>query len=189
VPRRRKLLVALACASVVLAGCGGGDDEANDGAGGQVNTTTTTLVRAPATTVTTVAIPGVETFVVVAGHSEAPVSYPQVPPAGGLHNPQWQPCGFYAEPVPNEKGVHSLEHGAIWITYRPDLPQAEIDTLATLARSRNLVLVSRWDSGLPAPIVLTAWGRQLRLDSVTDPRVLEFIRRYVNQGPEVNAPC
>ena len=184
-------LFALLFASTVLAGCGGGDDEANDGAGGQANTTTTTLVRAPATTVTTVSpIQGVETFGGIdAGHSEAPVSYPQVPPVGGIHNPLWQQCGFYAEPVPNEKAVHSLEHGAIWITFRPDLPQAEIDALATLARGRNLILVSRWDNGLPAPVVATGWGRQLRLQSASDPRLLEFIRLYANQGPEINAPC
>jgi hypothetical protein len=183
-------LVALLCASAGFAGCGAGDDEANDGAGGQANTTTTTLVRAPATTVSTVpAIQGVETFDAVAGHSELPVNYPQVPPVGGLHNPIWQQCGFYAEAVPSEKAVHSLEHGAIWITYRPDLPQAEIDALATLGRSRNLVLVSRWDSGLPAPVVVTAWGRQLRLQSPSDPRLLEFVRLYANQGPEINAPC
>ena len=183
-------LVALLFASTVLAGCGGGDDDANDGAGGQANTTTTTLVRAPATTVSTVpAIQGVETFDVVAGHSDAPVSYPQVPPVGGIHNPLWQQCGYYPVPVPNERAVHSLEHGAIWITYRPDLPQAEIDALATLARSRNLVLVSPWESGLPAPVVLTAWGRQLRLQSASDPRLAEFVRLYANQGPEINAPC
>jgi hypothetical protein len=191
VPRRRISLVALLLASTVLAGCGGGDDVANDGAGGQANTTTSTLVRAPASTVTTASpIQGVETFSGIdAGHTEAPVSYPQVPPVGGIHNPLWQQCGFYAEPVPNEKAVHSLEHGAIWITFRPDLPQAEIDALATLARSRNLILVSRWDNGLPAPVVATGWGRQLRLQSASDPRLLEFVRLYANLGPETNAPC
>ena len=88
----------------------------------------------------------------------------------------------------NEKAVHSLEHGAIWITYRPDLPRAEIDGLATLARSRNYILVSPWDSGLPAPVVATAWGRQLRLQSTSDPRLAEFIRLFAGQGPEINAP-
>ncbi|HJV09620.1 MAG TPA: DUF3105 domain-containing protein [Acidimicrobiales bacterium] len=190
-PRRRLSLLALLVASVLLAGCAGGDDDADSGAGGSANTTTTTLVRAPATTVSTVPpIEGVQTFGGIdAGHSEAPISYPQMPPVGGIHNPIWQQCGFYPEPVPNEKAVHSLEHGAIWITFRPDLPQAEIDGLATLARSRNLILVSRWDNNLPAPVVVTGWGRQLRLQSTTDPRLLEFVRLYANQGPEINAPC
>lgn len=171
----------------MLSGCGGGDDE---GAGGQANTTTTTLVLAPGATTTVPPIEGVQTFGGLdAGHSEAPVSYPQVPPVGGIHNPIWQQCGYYPLPVPNEKGVHSLEHGAIWITYRPDLPEAEVDALYNLGRNRNLVLVSRWDSDLPAPVVATGWGRQLRLQSTSDPRMLEFVRLYANQGPEINGPC
>lgn len=173
---------------MVLAACGGGDD---DPAGDQARQPTTT-VGAPASVVTTTLPPiqGVQTFSGIdPGHSEAAVNYPQVPPVGGIHNPVWQPCGFNAQAVQSEKAVHSMEHGAIWITYRPDLPQAEIDALAALARSRNLVLVSRWDDGLPAPVVVTAWGRQLRLESTSDPRLQDFVRRYANQGPEINAPC
>ena len=179
-------MIAGACVSVLLAACGGGDDEGS----AATTSTSTTVGRAPATTATTrPAIEGLRTFEVVQGHSAGPVSYPQVPPAGGIHNPVWQQCEFYDQPIENEKGVHSLEHGAIWITFRPDLPQAEIDGLATLARSRNYVLVSRWDSGLPAPVVVTGWGRQLQLQSTSDPRMAEFIRLYAGQGPELNAAC
>jgi hypothetical protein len=163
-------------AVVLLSACGGGDDDSSSA--GQVTPTTVSPID------------GVETFAVKAAHTDAPVSYPHVPPVGGAHNPVWQRCGFYDEPVPNEKAVHSLEHGAIWITHRPDLPAADVETLATLARSRNLVLVSPWgNNDLPAPVVATAWGRQLRLESVNDPRLNEFVRLYANQGPEINAPC
>lgn len=171
--------------AVLLPACGGGDDSAT----GSAQATSSTAVTARATTTSTrPPIAGVETFAVDAGHSEAP-TYPHVPPVGGIHNPVWQPCAFYDQPVPNEKAVHSLEHGAIWITFRPDLPAAQIEGLATLARSRKDVLVSRWDNGLPAPVVVTGWGRQLRLESTTDPRLMEFVRLYANQGPEINAPC
>ncbi|MGI8983890.1 MAG: DUF3105 domain-containing protein [Acidimicrobiales bacterium] len=185
--RRFVSLVAGVSACVVLASCAGGDD---DPAAGQAAAPSST-VGAPATTVTTLPpIVGVQTFSGIdPGHSEAPVSYPHVPPVGGIHNPVWQPCGFNAVPVQAEKAVHSMEHGAIWVAYRPDLPQTEIDGLAALARSRGLILVSRWDDGLPAPVVVTAWGRQLRLESTADPRLQEFVRQYANQGPEINAPC
>ena len=122
------------------------------------------------------------------GHHDAERADAQ-PPVGGIHHPLWQPCGYYDQPIPNEKAVHSLEHGAIWITHRPDLPAAEIATLATLARSRNYVLVSPWPDGLPSPVVVTGWGRQLRLQSVSDPRLNQFVLRYAGQGPEVNGPC
>ena len=35
-------------------------------------------------------------------------------------------CGIYDKPVPSERAVHNLEHGAIWITYQPSLPQSEM---------------------------------------------------------------
>ena len=178
-------MVAGVCLSIALTGCSGDDDEP---AASNRTSTPTTAVRAPTTTAPAT-IQGVQTYEVVQGHSAGPVTYPQVPPVGGLHNPVWQQCGFYDQPIENEKGVHSLEHGAVWITYRPDLPRAEIDGLATLARSRNYILVSRWESGLPAPVVVTGWGRQLQLESTADPRMAEFIRRYAGQGPELNAPC
>jgi hypothetical protein len=61
---------------------------------------------------------GVEEFTVSPSHTapDATVNYPQTPPVGGPHNPTWQTCAFYDKPVPSETAVHSLEHGAIWIT-------------------------------------------------------------------------
>src|SRR5215217_3837704 len=67
-------------------------------------------------------IPGVEVYAnISAAHVQGPIEYPQVPPVGGPHNPIWVNCGVYEQPVPSEMAVHSLEHGAVWITYRLDL--------------------------------------------------------------------
>ena len=85
--------------------------------------------------------------------------------------------------------MHSLEHGAIWVTYRPDLPTGQVDVLARLAATRNKMLVSRWEAGLPAPVVVSSWGRQLKLASATDPRLVQFANAFSGQGPEPNAPC
>lgn len=133
---------------------------------------------------------GVQTFAVPERfHVAGAVPYPQQPPAGGNHAPVWQNCGFYDEPISNERAVHSLEHGAVWLTYRPNVPGAQIEALRGRAR-QTFVLVSPF-SGLPAPIVLSAWGRQLRLQSADDPRLDQFIRafRVGPQTPEPGAPC
>jgi hypothetical protein len=83
------------------------------------------------------------------GHSEEPQKYAQTPPAGGVHSAAWQNCGVYDQPERNENAVHSLEHGAVWLAYRPDLPASAIETLRRLARGHGHVLLAPYPD-LPA---------------------------------------
>jgi hypothetical protein len=130
---------------------------------------------------------GMLTYNITSGqHSEAPQTYPQTPPAGGVHSAVWQNCGVYDQPVRNENAVHSLEHGAVWIAYRPDLPADTVETLRGLARGRSHVLVSPYPD-LPHPIVATAWGLQLPLQDASDSRLPLFVLRYA-QGPQTPEP-
>jgi hypothetical protein len=134
-------------------------------------------------------IPGVETFAVEsATHTTDPVDYPQDPPVGGPHDPSWQKCAVYAAPVRPENAVHSMQHGAVWITYQPDLPESDREVLASLAEGQRYVLISPYPE-LEDPVVASAWGVQLRLDDVNDPRLGEFIDRYAGNGPERGATC
>ena len=55
----------------------------------------------------------------------------------------------------DENAVHSLEHGAVWITYQPDLPQEQIEKLSDLAQRNRFVLVSPYPD-LPAAVVASA---------------------------------
>lgn len=134
---------------------------------------------------------GTESFEIIErSHVETPISYPQNPPVGGNHAWIWLNCGFYDMPVPNENAVHSLEHGAVWITYRPDLPEDQIDSLRQMAQRQTYILVSPLPD-LSTPVVASAWGWQLRLDSVDDPRLKEFVRtfRLGQQAPERGGGC
>jgi hypothetical protein len=139
------------------------------------------------------AIPGVEEFPgVSAAHRSGPIDYAETPPPGGAHAPVWVNCGAYAQPVPTEMAVHALEHGAVWVTYQPNLSDAEVAALRALVRGRDYVLVTPWgDAGLPRPVVAVAWGLRLAVDDATDPRLAEFVARYANgpQTPEPGAPC
>jgi hypothetical protein len=119
-------------------------------------------------------------------HTDGNVDYAQTPPTGGEHNPVWQNCGFYDEPVTEENAVHSLEHGAVWITYSPDLPQDQVDQLRDLAHSQTYVLVSPYPE-LPSPVVASAWGKQVSLQSADDPALERFVRAY-RQGPQTPEP-
>jgi hypothetical protein len=134
---------------------------------------------------------GVRHFAVISHQPvTTPVVYAQTPPVGGDHSPVWQDCGFYTAPVANEHAVDSMEHGAVWITYRPDLSPAQIDLLRQLAQRQTYVLVSPYP-GLPEPAVASAWGVQLRLSTTSDPRLAQFVRAYRLglQAPERGVPC
>lgn len=124
-------------------------------------------------------------------HVTGPVKYAQTPPVGGNHNPQWLNCGVYTSPVPNENAVHDLEHGAVWITYRPDLASQQVRQLTDLVRSYTSHVTLSPYPGLPAPVVVSAWGKQLRLQTASDPRLRKFVDVY-RLGPqdlEPGAPC
>lgn len=134
-------------------------------------------------------IAGIELFEVAsADHTENPVEYPQNPPAGGPHFPAWQKCQVYDEPIPIEPAVHSQEHGAVWITYETDLPDADVEALAAFSEEQPYVLISPYPD-LDSPLAASAWGAQLRLDDVADPRLPEFIARFAGHGPEPGATC
>lgn len=123
-------------------------------------------------------------------HTNEDVDYPQSPAVGGVHNPVWQNAGFYSEPVREENAVHTLEHGAVWIAYSPDLPQEQRDTIRDLAEGRDCMLASPYPD-LPSPVVATAWGYQIELDSADDERLEQFVRQYRQgtQTPEPGAAC
>jgi Protein of unknown function (DUF3105) len=134
-------------------------------------------------------IPGVETFEVAsADHTTQPVDYPQDPPAGGPHDPSWQKCMVYEAPVRSEHAVHSQEHGAVWVTYQPDLSESDREALAELSVDQPYVLISPYP-GLEDRVVASAWGAQLRVDDIADTRLRAFIDRYAGNGPERGATC
>ncbi len=115
------------------------------------------------------------------GHIQEPLETGELPPAGGEHANIWQNCGIYSSPVAAENVMHSLEHGAVWITYQPDLPEEDVTYLQELTRRESNIVLSPYP-GLKSPVVLSAWEVQLELDSVTDSRLNEFIDRY-QRGP------
>lgn len=133
---------------------------------------------------------GVQSFSEKHAHVKGKVAYPQTPPAGGDHSSLLLNCGIYTSPVPNENAVHDLEHGAVWITYRPDLPKADVTRLTAFATDKSYLDLSPFP-GLPAPVVVSAWGKQLRLSGAADPRLEAFVKKYTQgpQAPEPGAPC
>jgi hypothetical protein len=124
-------------------------------------------------------------------HRSGVLSYPVSPPVGGDHNAVWQNCTgtVYPAAIANEHAVHSLEHGAVWITYRPDLSADQIAALAARVHGHDYTLMSPYP-GLDAPISLQAWGYRLAVDKADDQRIDEFITAArVSAAAEPGATC
>jgi hypothetical protein len=177
--------------TLLAAGCGGSDDDpaASNVREGDAESPSEVLGDADE------GIDGVQAIRVTYErpvHATGHIDYGLEPPAGGLHAPIWWNCGFYDEPVIDENAMHSLEHGAVWIAYAPDLPESDVEAIKDIARGAPKVLAAPYEQ-LPDDdaVVVTAWARQLHLASATDPRLVEFVEQYVDgdQAPERGAPC
>ncbi|GAQ58114.1 DUF3105 domain-containing protein [Streptomyces acidiscabies] len=125
-------------------------------------------------------------------HVEGTVKYPMIPPVGGDHNGIWQNCDaqVYTQQLQNENAVHSLEHGAVWVTYNTKAAEADVKSLTEKVKKTSYTMMSPYDAQ-SSPITLSAWEHQLNVTEASDPRVNEFFDKYVQgaQTPEPGAAC
>ena len=71
--------------------------------------------------------------------------------------------------------VHTLEHGAVWITYNPDtISDADLTVLKGLVNNQPYTTLTPYP-GLDATISLQAWAHQLKVNSATDTACQQFI--------------
>ncbi|MFC9509412.1 DUF3105 domain-containing protein [Streptomyces sp. NPDC057002] len=125
-------------------------------------------------------------------HVRTAVDYPMNPPVGGDHNQAWMTCDgtVYTKAIGKENAVHSLEHGAVWVTYSDKAADADVKALADKVSKTPYTLMSPVDDQ-SGTIMLSAWGYQLTVDKASDPRVEQFLTKYVqgSQTPEPGAAC
>ena len=120
---------------------------------------------------------GIEVYPATTNHAvKGPIEYERHPPTNGDHDPLWQNCGFYEEPIEDRHAVHSLDHGVVWITYRPDLPERQIKSLRPYGKV-NYVIVSPYPDQ-DAPVIATSWRVQLELEGADDPRLGRFVNEF-----------
>ncbi|PZS27354.1 MAG: hypothetical protein DLM58_18925 [Pseudonocardiales bacterium] len=126
-------------------------------------------------------------------HVTTTVNYDTTPPTGGNHSLNVADCTgtVYPNAIANENAVHSLEHGAVWITYKPGLAADQVSTLAKLVTGREHTLMSPYP-GLKSNISLQSWNYQLFVDNASDSRIVEFVAALGNNRkttPEFGASC
>ena len=120
------------------------------------------------------------------------VSYNTVPPASGNHWPVPAPCGFYTDPIPDERAVHNMEHGHIVVSY--NLPneadvQALRDALNDISLNRVWGMARPYSGIDPGQVALSTWGVVDSFLGVDDGRIETFFDTYSGvMGPE-RIPC
>ncbi len=116
------------------------------------------------------------------GHVRRP-TFRVDPPAGGDHTEKVAKAGTYSgADLPADGAlVHALEHGYVVLWHRPDVPTADLETIAR--RHRGDVIVAERAS-MTVPVAATAWESRLLCRAV-EPAVLErFVQARVGDGPE-----
>ena len=127
-------------------------------------------------------------------HVTTTVDYSESPPVGGPHDGVWADCTgtVYDVDIRHENAVHGLEHGAVWVTYNPDLVTADdIATLGELVEGTPYRMMSPY-AGQESPISIQAWNHQLTVDAADDPRLAEFadaLTQNEDNTPEPGASC
>lgn len=121
------------------------------------------------------------------------VTYGTNPPSSGTHYPVWAAFKAYDAPIPQGFVVHSLEHGAVAVQYRP----ADVDA-ATVAAIRDWATTLPLDPGcgaarrliiapnpsLPTPFAAAAWQHTLTSTCFHGPTFARFFRDRVGRAPE-----
>ena len=123
-------------------------------------------------------------------HTDENVDYPTIPPAGGDHLGIWHTCGIYKVELLDEAAVHALEHGAVWVTYKPEIEKEEIIKLTTMLSAKSKILLSPHSEQM-SPIVATSWGRRLEIETSNDPRLNKFVDFFMDgeAAPEAGITC
>lgn len=123
------------------------------------------------------------------------VTYPTNPPVGGPHWAAPAQWGAYpADPPPDERLVHNMEHGGVIIWFDPTLIKgADYERLFALYQQLaglNYRTMLTAHTGMETPLAVTAWGALLRLDTVDEAQIEQFYMAYILQGPEcVDQQC
>lgn len=94
--------------------------------------------------------------------------------------------GIHSDPVEDGLLVHSLEHGAVVLSYDPqNLTQEQIDQLKQIFTEKfrgKKIMVPR--DNMSASIIMTSWGQELKLNEINEEELVNFMTTNNDRGPE-----
>lgn len=113
-------------------------------------------------------------------------SYNSNPPTSGPHFSQPSEWGVYKQELADETLIHNLEHGGVWISYKPGIPEEVRKNLENFYKKwgRKVIVTPR--SKNDSDIALAAWNRldKFSVSEYSEERVEKFIKAFRNKGPE-----
>ena len=112
------------------------------------------------------------------------VAYNSFPATSGPHYVAPKPWGAYSYEIDQETLVHNLEHGGVVIQYNPDLLKVSPSKLEAVQAEFPNKTVMAPNAKLKVALALTSWRRLYTLDAFDEPKIVDFIKRYKNHGPE-----
>jgi hypothetical protein len=119
-----------------------------------------------------------------ADHRPEPVTYTDVPPAGGLHAACWISFGVHAQEEPAGRWVHNQEHGAVVFLYNcPEGCPDEVRALEALVPGRPFAIVVPY-SAMATRFAVTSWGHRIVSECLDIAAFEDFYARYANMGRE-----
>lgn len=110
--------------------------------------------------------------------------YNSNPPTSGWHYPEPYKTGVYTAEISDGTLIHNMEHGHIWISYKPDLDPAVVQQLKDVAYRFRSKIIMAPRAANDSLIVLNAWEYQLKLQQFDLNQILGFIKAHRGHGPE-----
>jgi len=111
------------------------------------------------------------------------VDYNTNPPTSGAHLGQAEKWGVYSKEIDDKAGVHNLEHGGIWISYK-NISKKDISVLEEIGKQNSQSTVVSPRSANDDKIVVASWGKMMKLGSVDKALIQKYIDTYKNKSPE-----
>ncbi len=110
--------------------------------------------------------------------------YNSNPPTSGWHYATPADWGIYDQQLPDETVIHNLEHGGIWISYRDASDKQLIAALKDLVNKYPDHVILTYRPTNDRAIAVAAWQHLLKMDALDTSMVVNFIAKYIYQGPE-----
>ncbi|OGC45928.1 hypothetical protein A3F07_03925 [candidate division WWE3 bacterium RIFCSPHIGHO2_12_FULL_38_15] len=94
--------------------------------------------------------------------------------------------GIHDDIVDDGLMVHSLEHGAVSLNYDPEkLSEDQVNQLKDIFnnsfKGKKMMMPRK---NMSSPIIMVSWGQMLKLDSIDEVKMVEFMMNNNDRGPE-----